>query len=79
MRPEVLVDVLDRVLTKGLVVADRQRATRGAISVDAGSTVTLGQRPTTEDMPVDGRNEALIAAAEHYLGRLPSDAPHLVR
>ena len=84
MRPEAvsdaLVDVLDRVLTKGIVIADGQRGAHLAIVVDSRSVVSLQSRGIGDDaVPADGLSEALIAAAEHYLGRLPTSAPHLSR
>ena len=79
-----LVDVLDRVLAKGIVIAyDEQGFVEGMHVVGDAKTITTEARTHTK-MSAPSRAEtessgALLAAAKEFLRRLPSGhAPHVL-
>ena len=79
---EALLDVLDRVLTKGIVILfdiDVSVAGLRIVEITGRTTVMSIETYTKMTAPAqdDASNEALIAAAEEYLRALPTDAPHL--
>ena len=64
LRP--LLDVLDRVLSKGIVISY------------GDARAPVAQTDLTYDLPLPETTEAQIRAADEFLSRLPSDgAPHL--
>lgn len=77
------LDVLDRVLTKGIVILyDIDISVGGlrVIEIDGGVTIMSLEMYTKRfAAPADGAGtEALVSAAEQYLRDLPGgDAPHL--
>jgi len=78
-----LLDVLDRVLAKGIVIlydADVSVAGLRVIEI-SGRTMMMSLETymkMTEPKPTDRESsEALISAADAYLSRLPGHSPHL--
>jgi len=81
-----LIDVLDRVLAKGIVIVyDVDVSIAGlrviemdgrAMAMSLETYTKMGGPPSAEAT----NSPALISAAEEYLGRLPTgDAPHVMR